>query len=67
MDGRPAMDGGMEPLNQRLGNSGEIALETVIYEHFKGFDELFDTVWDGCKNSRRSRLSAAIASQETRA
>ena len=45
-------------------NGGETAPETVIGEHFAGFDELFDTVRAGCKSRVFIPANPSVASQE---
>jgi hypothetical protein len=48
-----ASEQGNGPSQSTAGTGGETAPETVIYEHFVGFDQLFDAVGAGCVQDSR--------------
>ena len=57
---------GNAPSQSTAENGGETAPESVIYGHFVGFDQLFDTVGAGSKNRAVIPATPSVASQETR-
>ena len=57
---------GNGPSQSTAENGGETAPESVIYGHFVGFDQLFDTVRAGCKNRAIIPATLSTACQEPR-